>query len=66
MILLFCASVLQHPFIKTSKPISILRTLISDAMEIKVKRQQEEEQRDQDGEDEDNSVHMSFCKMMRS
>ncbi|TWW61417.1 Serine/threonine-protein kinase 4 [Takifugu flavidus] len=46
---------LQHPFIKTSKPISILRTLISDAMEIKVKRQQEAEQRDQDGEDEDNS-----------
>lgn len=56
VILWCCASALQHPFIKTSKPISTLRTLISDAMEIKLKRQEEAEQRDQDGEDEDNSV----------
>lgn len=49
-------SVFQHPFIKTSKPRSVLRTLISDAMEIKLKRQQEAEQREQDGEDEENSV----------
>uniref|UniRef100_H3CI16 non-specific serine/threonine protein kinase n=1 Tax=Tetraodon nigroviridis TaxID=99883 RepID=H3CI16_TETNG len=33
---------LQHPFIKTSKPRSVLRTLISDAMEIKLKRRSDE------------------------
>uniref|UniRef100_A0A3B4GAN9 SARAH domain-containing protein n=1 Tax=Pundamilia nyererei TaxID=303518 RepID=A0A3B4GAN9_9CICH len=42
---------LQHPFIKSAKPNSILRALITDAMEIKLKRQ-EEEQREQDDEDE--------------
>lgn len=49
-------STVQHPFIRASKPRSVLRSLISDAMEIKVKRQQEAEQREQDGEDEENSV----------
>ncbi|CAN9512590.1 unnamed protein product [Ophioblennius macclurei] len=46
---------LQHPFIKAAKPSSILRALITDAMEIKLKRQEEAEQREQDAEDEDNS-----------
>uniref|UniRef100_A0A8C3AH28 non-specific serine/threonine protein kinase n=1 Tax=Cyclopterus lumpus TaxID=8103 RepID=A0A8C3AH28_CYCLU len=44
---------LQHPFIRAAKPNSILRALITDAMEIKLKRQEEAEQREQ--EDEDNS-----------
>ncbi|KAM8915004.1 LOW QUALITY PROTEIN: serine/threonine-protein kinase 4-like [Spinachia spinachia] len=44
---------LQHPFIKSAKPSSVLRALITDAMEIKLKRQEEAEQRQQ--EDEDNS-----------
>ncbi|KAM6947750.1 serine/threonine-protein kinase 4-like isoform 2-T2 [Lycodopsis pacificus] len=44
---------LQHRFIKSAKPSSILRALITDAMEIKLKRQEEAEQREQ--EDEDNS-----------
>lgn len=47
---------LQHPFIKAAKPSSILRALITDAMEIKLKKV-EAEQREQDQEDEDNSVH---------
>ncbi|XP_023125820.1 serine/threonine-protein kinase 4-like [Amphiprion ocellaris] len=46
---------LQHPFIKSAKPSSILRALITDAMEIKLKRQEEAEQREQDAEDDDNS-----------
>ncbi|XP_045884726.1 serine/threonine-protein kinase 4-like [Micropterus dolomieu] len=46
---------LQHLFIKSAKPNSILRALITDAMEIKLKKQEEEEQREQDAEDDDNS-----------
>ncbi|KAM4741534.1 serine/threonine-protein kinase 4-like [Anableps anableps] len=46
---------LQHPFIKSPKPSSILRVLIQDAMEIKLKRQEEAEQREQDAEDDNNS-----------
>ncbi|XP_062326450.1 serine/threonine-protein kinase 4-like [Osmerus eperlanus] len=45
---------LQHPFIKASKSSSILRALITDAMEIKLKKQEAEE-REQDAEDDDNS-----------
>uniref|UniRef100_A0A672ZL93 non-specific serine/threonine protein kinase n=1 Tax=Sphaeramia orbicularis TaxID=375764 RepID=A0A672ZL93_9TELE len=46
---------LQHPFIKFAKPSSTLRALITDAMEIKLKRQEEAEQREQDADDDDNS-----------
>nr|XP_019952118.1 PREDICTED: serine/threonine-protein kinase 4 [Paralichthys olivaceus] len=46
---------LQHEFIKSAKPSSILRDLITDAMEIKLKLQEEAEQREQDAEDDDNS-----------
>ncbi|XP_068172412.1 serine/threonine-protein kinase 4-like isoform X2 [Antennarius striatus] len=46
---------LQHPFIKSSKPTSILRALIADAMEIKLKRQQEAELREQDGDEGEHS-----------
>lgn len=57
----FCfVSRLQHPFIKSSKPNSILRALITDAMEIKLKRQEEEQQqREQEADDDDNSVGVS-------
>ncbi|XP_062870722.1 serine/threonine-protein kinase 3 [Trichomycterus rosablanca] len=44
---------LQHPFITSAKPVSILRDLITEAMEMKVKRQQEQ-QRELEEED-DNS-----------
>uniref|UniRef100_A0A3B3DFM3 non-specific serine/threonine protein kinase n=1 Tax=Oryzias melastigma TaxID=30732 RepID=A0A3B3DFM3_ORYME len=46
---------LQHPFIKSAKPNSILKSMITDAMEIKLKRQEEALQREQEAEDEDNS-----------
>ncbi|XP_036387392.1 serine/threonine-protein kinase 4-like [Megalops cyprinoides] len=45
---------LQHPFIKNAKPSSILRALINDAMEIKLKKM-EAQQREQDQEDDENS-----------
>lgn len=45
---------LQHPFVKTAKPVSILRDLINEAMDIKVKRQ-EAQQREMDQDDEENS-----------
>lgn len=63
----FCLSLslLQHPFIKSSKPNSILRALITDAMEIKLKRQEEEEQREQDAEDDDNSVQTGTLRMIK-
>uniref|UniRef100_A0A8C5E0X2 non-specific serine/threonine protein kinase n=1 Tax=Gouania willdenowi TaxID=441366 RepID=A0A8C5E0X2_GOUWI len=46
---------LQHPFIKAAKPSSVLRALITDAIEIKLKRQEQAEQREPDNEDDDNS-----------
>ncbi|XP_018414602.1 PREDICTED: serine/threonine-protein kinase 3 isoform X2 [Nanorana parkeri] len=42
---------LQHTFIKNAKPVSILRDLITEAMEIKAKRH-EEQQRELEEEDE--------------
>lgn len=62
----FCLCSPQHPFIKSAKPNSVLRALIQDAMEIKLKRQEEEEQREQDAEDDNNSVEAleeldSYC-----
>lgn len=45
---------LQHPFIKSAKSNSVLRALITEAMELKLKKQ-EAEQREQDAEDEENS-----------
>lgn len=47
-------SVWQHPFITSAKPVTILRDLITEAMEMKVKRQQEQ-QRELE-EDDENSV----------
>ncbi|KAL7984152.1 hypothetical protein Chor_002722, partial [Crotalus horridus] len=42
---------LQHPFIKNAKQVSILRDLITEAMEIKTKKH-EEQQRELEEEDE--------------
>ncbi|XP_078093006.1 serine/threonine-protein kinase 3/4 isoform X1 [Mustelus asterias] len=58
---------LQHPFIKSAKPVSILRELINDMMEIKLKRQ-EEQQRDLDQDDEENSkpVYRKFVLLNRN
>ncbi|KAM6340547.1 serine/threonine-protein kinase 4 isoform 6-T7 [Alca torda] len=45
---------LQHPFVKSAKGVSILRDLINEAMDIKLKRQ-EAQQRELDQDDEENS-----------
>lgn len=53
----YCVSgIIQHPFISQAKPVSILRDLITEAMEMKAKRQQEQ-QRELE-EEEDNSVRV--------
>uniref|UniRef100_A0A0S7EJS5 STK3 n=3 Tax=Poeciliopsis prolifica TaxID=188132 RepID=A0A0S7EJS5_9TELE len=43
---------LQHPFISQAKPVTILRDMIAEAMEMKAKRQQEQQR---ELEEEDNS-----------
>uniref|UniRef100_A0AAA9SR67 non-specific serine/threonine protein kinase n=2 Tax=Bos TaxID=9903 RepID=A0AAA9SR67_BOVIN len=45
---------LQHPFVKSAKGVSILRDLINEAMDVKLKRQ-EAQQREVDQEEEENS-----------
>ncbi|KYO42164.1 hypothetical protein Y1Q_0002792 [Alligator mississippiensis] len=45
---------LQHPFVKSAKGVSILRDLINEAMDVKLKRQ-EAQQRELDQDDEENS-----------
>ncbi len=47
-------SIRQHPFITNAKPVSNLRELITEAMEMKDKKQQEQ-QRELE-EDDENSV----------
>ncbi|XP_078009802.1 serine/threonine-protein kinase 3 isoform X6 [Phascolarctos cinereus] len=49
---------LQHPFIKNAKPVSILRDLITEAMEIKAKRH-EEQQRELEEEEENSRYDLS-------
>nr|XP_048313255.1 serine/threonine-protein kinase 3 isoform X1 [Myodes glareolus] len=44
---------LQHPFIKNAKPVSILRELITEAMEIKAKRHEEQRQLEEEEENSD-------------
>ncbi|KAK2489636.1 hypothetical protein MC885_000310, partial [Smutsia gigantea] len=45
---------LQHPFVKSAKGVSILRDLINEAMDVKLKRQ-EAQQREVDQDDDENS-----------
>lgn len=47
--------VFQHPFVKSAKGVPILRDLINEAMDVKLKRQ-EAQQREADQDDEENSV----------
>ncbi|ELK04226.1 Serine/threonine-protein kinase 4 [Pteropus alecto] len=44
----------KHPFVKSAKGVSILRDLINEAMDVKLKRQ-EAQQREVDQDDEENS-----------
>uniref|UniRef100_A0A2K5UQY5 non-specific serine/threonine protein kinase n=1 Tax=Macaca fascicularis TaxID=9541 RepID=A0A2K5UQY5_MACFA len=45
---------MRHPFVKSAKGVSILRDLINEAMDVKLKRQ-ESQQREVDQDDEENS-----------
>lgn len=51
---------LKHPFVKSAKGVSILRDLINEAMDVKLKRQ-EAQQREVDQDDEENSVSVRPC-----
>ncbi|KAJ8334717.1 hypothetical protein SKAU_G00403560 [Synaphobranchus kaupii] len=57
----------KHSFIKNAKPVSILRDLITEAMEIKVKRHQEQ-QRELEEEDENSEeeVEVDSHTMVKS
>ena len=46
---------LKHPFVKSAKGVSILRDLINEAMDVKLKRQ-EAQQREVDQDEDENSV----------
>lgn len=50
----------QHPFVKSAKGVSILRDLINEAMDVKLKRQ-EAQQREVDQDDDENSVSGSIA-----
>lgn len=50
----------KHPFVKSAKGVSILRDLINEAMDVKLKRQ-EAQQREVDQDDEENSVSGRHC-----
>lgn len=50
----------KHPFVKSAKGVSILRDLINEAMDVKLKRQ-EAQQREVDQDDDENSVSGKLC-----
>uniref|UniRef100_A0A8C6WFP6 non-specific serine/threonine protein kinase n=1 Tax=Neogobius melanostomus TaxID=47308 RepID=A0A8C6WFP6_9GOBI len=56
---------LQHPFISQAKPVSILRDLITEAMEMKAKRQQEQ-QRELEEEDDNSETEVDSHTMVKS
>lgn len=51
----FSTFLFKHPFVKSAKGVSILRDLINEAMDVKLKRQ-EAQQREMEQDDEENSV----------
>lgn len=58
---------LQHPFITNAKPVTILRDLITEAMEMKVKRQQEmQRELEEDEENSDEEVEVDSHTMVKS
>uniref|UniRef100_A0A8C1VKV8 non-specific serine/threonine protein kinase n=2 Tax=Cyprinus carpio TaxID=7962 RepID=A0A8C1VKV8_CYPCA len=58
---------LQHPFITNAKPVSILRDLITEAMDMKVKRQQEQQRElEEDDDNSDEEVEVDSHTMVKS
>ncbi|MBN3279941.1 STK3 kinase, partial [Polyodon spathula] len=58
---------LQHQFIKNAKPVSILRDLITEAMEIKTKRHQEQQRElEEEEENSDEEVEVDSHTMVKT
>ncbi|XP_041726266.1 serine/threonine-protein kinase 3 isoform X3 [Coregonus clupeaformis] len=56
---------MRHPFITAAKPVTILRDLITESMEMKAKRQQEQ-QRELEEEDSEEEVEVDSHTMVKS
>uniref|UniRef100_A0A8C7GS28 non-specific serine/threonine protein kinase n=1 Tax=Oncorhynchus kisutch TaxID=8019 RepID=A0A8C7GS28_ONCKI len=54
---------LQHPFITAAKPVTILRDLITESMEMKAKKQQEQQR---ELEEDDSEVEVDSHTMVKS
>ncbi|KAA0710499.1 Serine/threonine-protein kinase 3 [Triplophysa tibetana] len=58
---------LQHPFITCAKPVTILRDLITEAMEMKAKKQEEQQRElEEDDENSDEEVEVDSHTMVKS
>ncbi|XP_036064038.1 serine/threonine-protein kinase 3 isoform X2 [Onychomys torridus] len=57
---------LQHHFIKSAKPVSILRDLITEAMEIKAKRQQEQRREPEEEEESPDEDELDSHTMVKT
>uniref|UniRef100_A0A8D3E2B7 non-specific serine/threonine protein kinase n=1 Tax=Scophthalmus maximus TaxID=52904 RepID=A0A8D3E2B7_SCOMX len=57
---------LQHPFISQAKPVSILRDLITEAMEMKAKRQQEQQRELEEEDDNSEETEVDSHTMVKS
>uniref|UniRef100_A0A8C9U4K2 non-specific serine/threonine protein kinase n=1 Tax=Scleropages formosus TaxID=113540 RepID=A0A8C9U4K2_SCLFO len=57
---------LQHSFIKNAKPVSILRDLIAEAMEIKAKRHQEQQRELEEDDENSEEVEVDSHTMVKS
>nr|XP_029511297.1 serine/threonine-protein kinase 3-like isoform X1 [Oncorhynchus nerka] len=57
---------LQHPFITAAKPVTILRDLITESMEMKAKRQQEQQRELEEEDDSEEEVEVDSHTMVKS
>uniref|UniRef100_A0AAQ4Q235 non-specific serine/threonine protein kinase n=1 Tax=Gasterosteus aculeatus aculeatus TaxID=481459 RepID=A0AAQ4Q235_GASAC len=57
---------LQHPFISLAKPVTILRDLITEAMEMKAKRQQEQQRELEEEDDNSEETEVDSHTMVKS
>uniref|UniRef100_A0A4W6DZY5 non-specific serine/threonine protein kinase n=2 Tax=Carangaria TaxID=1489904 RepID=A0A4W6DZY5_LATCA len=57
---------LQHPFISQAKPVTILRDLITEAMEMKAKRQQEQQRELEEEDDNSEETEVDSHTMVKS
>ncbi|XP_038935794.1 serine/threonine-protein kinase 3 isoform X5 [Rattus norvegicus] len=57
---------LQHPFIKNAKPVSILRELITEGMEIKAKRHEEQQRELEDEEENSDEDELDSHTMVKT